>query len=219
MPEYKALLVDFNGTLAESRGPEDELLLDLGSKYSGVTVERTDFEKYWGCGLKEFMTQVMKDKGVKDYEKAGSACVAEYFGRFDEVLERSRLINPCTSKIVGALRTKMKVAIVSSAEARLVERASEYFGIDSEFDLIVGMEEWERAKPEPDVYLRAISELGVDAKDAVAVDDTPRGIRAAKAAGVGRIIGIRNTKTYAQLKEAGADEVIDSINELLNEFC
>lgn len=212
---YKALLVDFDGTLAESRGPADELLLELGRKYSGVNVEKSDFEKYWDCGVKEFMTQVMKDKGVTDYEKAGSACAAEYFGRFDEILDKSTLINPCTSKIVGALRTKMKAAIVSSAEQRLLERASKYFGIDTDFDLIVGREDGERTKPEPDVYLKAISALGVDAKDAIAVEDTPRGIAAAKAAGVGRIIGIRNTKTYAQLKEAGADEVIESLNELL----
>lgn len=217
---YKALLVDFDGTLAESRGPEDEMLLELGRKYSGVTVERADFEKYWGCGIRTLMVQVLRDKGVEDYEKAGSACAAEYFERFDEVLKRSRLINPCTSKIIGTIRTKnRKTAIVSSSEQHLLERASKYFGIDSEFDLIIGREEGERTKPEPDVYFKAASKLGIDLKYAVAVEDTPRGIAAAKAAGVGRIIGIRNTRTYAQLKEAGADEVIESINELLSEFC
>lgn len=81
---YKALLVDFDGTLAESRGPEDEMLLELGRKYSGVTVERADFEKYWGCGIRTLMVQVLRDKGVEDYENAGSACAAEYFERFDE---------------------------------------------------------------------------------------------------------------------------------------
>lgn len=219
MPEYKALLVDFDGTLAESRGPEDELLVELGCKYSGTNVNISDFEKYWGCGMRDLMVRVMRDKGVADCEKAGSACTAEYFERFDEILGRSRLINPCTAKIVSALRTKMKTAIVSSSEKHLLERASKYFRIDREFDLIIGREEGERTKPEPDVYLKAASKLGIDLKYAVAVEDTPRGIAAAKAAGVGHVIGIRNTRNYGQLKEAGADEVIESLNELLNLFC
>ncbi len=216
MPEYKALLTDFDGTLAESRGPEDKLLVELGCKYSnGAKVEISDFEKYWGCGVKGLMIQVMKDKGVVDCEGAGSACAEEYFRRFDEILGRSRLINPCTAKIVSALRTKMKVAIVSSSEKQLLDKASRYFGIDGEFDLIVGREEGERTKPEPDVYLKAASQLGIDPEEAIAVEDTPRGIAAARAAGVGRIVGIRNAHGYDELKEAGADEVIESLNELL----
>lgn len=218
---YRVLLVDFDGTLAESRGPEDGLLVELGRKYSnGAKVEVSDFEKYWGRGIRSLMVQVLREKGVADCEEAGKNCAAEYFERFDEILERSRLLNPCTSKIIGTLNAKMKTAIVSSSEEALLYRAAGYFGIDEEFDLIVGREEGERAKPEPDVYLKALSKLGMDAKEAVAVEDTPRGIAAARAAGVGLIVGIRNTHSYAELKEAGADEVIGSLNELLlDDFC
>ncbi len=216
MPEYKAVLVDFDGTQAESRGPQDELLVELGCKYSnGRKVEASDFEKYWGCGIRNLMVQVLRDKGVADCEEAGKNCAAEYFGRFDETLERSRLINSCTAKIIGALRAKMKTAIVSSSEEALLYRAAGYFGVDKEFDLVVGREEGERAKPEPDVYLKALSKLGVDAKEAVAVEDTPRGIAAARAAGIGRVVGIRNTHSYEALKDAGADEVVDALNDLL----
>lgn len=216
---HKALLIDFDGTQAESRGPEDELLVELGRKYgNGRKVEIGDFEKYWGCGMRELMVRVMKDAGVADYQKAGESCACEYFERFDEILERSRLINPCTAKIVGALRTRMKTAVVSSSEKTLLDRAVSHFKLDGAFDVVVGREAGEKPKPEPDVYLKALSKLDVDAKEAVAVEDTPRGIAAARAAGVGLIVGIRNTHNYDELKDAGADEVIGSLNELLK-FC
>ena len=42
----------------------------------------------------------------------------------------------------------------------------------------------QRAKPRPDLYLEALELIGVDAADAVAFEDSPNGIRAAKAAGI-----------------------------------
>ena len=70
----------------------------------------------------------------------------------------------------------------------------------------------ERAKPRPTLYLEALDALGVEADEAVAFEDSPNGIRAAKAAGI-FVVGIPNAVT----QELGLDEadlVVGSLAEL-----
>ena len=51
-------------------------------------------------------------------------------------------------------------------------------------DVVIGAEDTERHKPDPDPVLEALRRLGADAADAAYVGDSPFDVRAAKAAGV-----------------------------------
>jgi len=68
------------------------------------------------------------------------------------------------------------------------------------------------AKPAPDLYLEACAGLGVDPREAVAVEDSPNGIAAAKAAGL-RCVAVPNELTR-QLDLDRADLVVDSLAEV-----
>jgi len=71
-----------------------------------------------------------------------------------------------------------------------------------------------RAKPRPVLYLEALELLDVAAREAVAFEDSPNGVLAAKAAGV-FCVAIPNEVTRdLGLAEAGADIVLDSLAEL-----
>lgn len=52
------------------------------------------------------------------------------------------------------------------------------------FDVIVPGDAVQHGKPHPEPYLTAVSLLGVDVKDCVAIEDSPSGVRSAVAAGV-----------------------------------
>lgn len=210
-----ALLTDFDGTLAYTARPDDELLSEVARKYSGSEVGLADVAKYRHVSINGMMRLIMKDKGVGDYESVADACTSEYLRRYDEVLARSRLINPCTRRIIGALKDKgAKIAIVSSGEKPKLDMAVLHFGLEGAADLVVGLEEGERVKPAPDLYLRALSELGADGRDAVALEDAARGIEAARAAGIGTVYGIK-TRWNEWKDLEGADGIISELNELL----
>jgi beta-phosphoglucomutase-like phosphatase (HAD superfamily) len=68
-------------------------------------------------------------------------------------------------------------------------------------------------KPAPDIYLLACQRLGVAPADALALEDSPSGIAAAKAAGLA-CIGVPQ---FAESDVSAADRVIDSLEELLAE--
>jgi beta-phosphoglucomutase-like phosphatase (HAD superfamily) len=74
-----------------------------------------------------------------------------------------------------------------------------------------------RAKPAPTLYLEALEQLGVRADEALAFEDSPNGVLAAKAAAV-FCVAIPNEVTRdLGLAEAGADIVLDSLADLAPE--
>jgi pyrophosphatase PpaX len=107
-----------------------------------------------------------------------------------------------------------KLGIVSAKRRRTVELAFASVAVGHLFDVVVGGDEHERQKPEPDLLLLALERLGADPAAAAYVGDSPFDMQAAKAAGV-RAVGV----TWGGIHERGtlaeADEVVDTAEELL----
>lgn len=70
-----------------------------------------------------------------------------------------------------------------------------------------------RGKPDPEPYLNGARLLGVPPSDCIVIEDAPAGIRAGKASGA-RVLALRTTAGDAELREAGADWIVDDCSEL-----
>jgi HAD superfamily hydrolase (TIGR01509 family) len=92
------------------------------------------------------------------------------------------------SELVSALDGRPK-AVASNSPRELLLTALERGGLVDRFDAIVGADEVDEPKPAPDLYLRACELLGVAPADAVALEDSPPGVAAARAAGL-FVIGV-----------------------------
>jgi mannitol-1-/sugar-/sorbitol-6-phosphatase len=79
--------------------------------------------------------------------------------------------------------------------------------------IMVTCSDVENGKPHPEPYLKAAKLLGFHAQDCVVVEDVPNGIRAGKAAGA-RVIAARTTTADPELKNAGADWIVDNCGDL-----
>jgi beta-phosphoglucomutase-like phosphatase (HAD superfamily) len=85
-------------------------------------------------------------------------------------------------------------------------------GILDRFDCVRCRDDVTNVKPEPDLYLAVLECLGVGASDAIAIEDSPNGVLAAKRAGM-RCVAIPNAIT-ARLDLSQADLVLGSLAEL-----
>jgi HAD superfamily hydrolase (TIGR01509 family) len=117
--------------------------------------------------------------------------------------------------LAAARRDGLKRAIVSSSTRSWVdmhlERLEQAVGWDA---ICTADGDRTRAKPAPTLYLEALQLLGVAAHEAVAFEDSPHGVRAAKAAGV-FCVAIPNEVTRdLGLEDAGADLVLESLADL-----
>jgi len=70
-------------------------------------------------------------------------------------------------------------------------------------------------KPEPDTFLRAAHELGVDPERAVVVEDAIAGVQAGRKGGFGLVIGVDRRDGADALRENGAHIVVADLGEML----
>ena len=80
------------------------------------------------------------------------------------------------------------------------------------FDVIVSAEDVSRGKPDPEGYLRALELLGLPGARAAAIEDTPPGVTAAKAAGL-YCVAVLGTVPRERLGEA--DEIVPRLDDEL----
>jgi beta-phosphoglucomutase len=104
----------------------------------------------------------------------------------------------------------VRLAIGSSGPRPNLELTVETCGLIGRFAAIAALEDIERGKPDPQVFLLAASRAGVDPARAVVFEDAPVGIQAAKAAGM-RAVGVTTTHPAPSLWDAGADDVVDRL--------
>lgn len=118
---------------------------------------------------------------------------------------------------VGAVIERLTVptAVASNSDHPRIRRSLEHVGLLRHFDgRIVSAQDVPRGKPAPDVYLRAAELLGVSPEACVAVEDSPTGVRAARAAGM-RVFGYVDGLTPREaLREEGAT-TFDAMGDLV----
>lgn len=76
-------------------------------------------------------------------------------------------------------------------------------------DVVLAQADYENDKPHPEPYAKAADRLGQAPARLVAVENAPRGVQSAKAAGYGRVVAICTTMDAGALEAAGSDLVVD----------
>jgi HAD superfamily hydrolase (TIGR01509 family) len=105
-------------------------------------------------------------------------------------------------ELLHSLRTRATpIALVSNSPLRFMRRSLEIVGFEDHFDAVVSAHEVAAPKPAADAYLEACRRLGVGAgPSVVALEDSPTGVAAARAAGL-TVIGVPSIEGIA-LEEA-----------------
>ncbi len=131
------------------------------------------------------------------------------------LIEAEELRPGIAEYLAAARRHGLRRAIVSSASRRWVDAHLERLGQAVGWDAICTVDhDSERAKPAPTLYLEALELLGVRPEEAVAFEDSPNGVRAAKAAGIFCVAVPNEVTRDLGLEESGADLVLGSLADL-----
>jgi HAD superfamily hydrolase (TIGR01509 family) len=132
------------------------------------------------------------------------------------------VLSPGAEDLLTALvRARVARTIATSSEITNVRFFIEHFRLDRWFDTdgIVYDDGSRPGKPAPDVYLAAAHGIGVNAGDCVVAEDAVSGVEAARAAGIGCIVGIGAAAAHARLLESrGAARVIDTLMDFPREL-
>ncbi len=104
--------------------------------------------------------------------------------RYRTYLEQQPLVILGVREVLEALRPHFKMGIVTSSRRDHFETIHRRTGLLGFFDFALTLEDYDRSKPEPDPYLAGIARTGCTPAECLAIEDAPRGLAAARAAGI-----------------------------------
>lgn len=205
----RALIFDFDGLILDTEGPVYRSWQEVYAGY-GVALPFELWVKTVGSSNQAF------DPRLHLEERIGGRLPQEVLDR--RVQRRIELVLaeqllPGVSDLADAARgAGLKLGVASSSSRDWVNGHLERLGIRDRFACLSSRDDVEHVKPEPDLYLAALECLGVAAAEAVALEDSPNGITAAKRAGL-RCVAVPNPIT-AGLDLSQADLLLESLSEV-----
>ena len=180
------LIFDCDGTLA------DTMPVHLLAWRSMLTAHGMSFsdERFYGlAGVPSAgIIRVLADEqGVDVSDGAIAAMVIDKEDRYLAMLDADReIVRPVATvlAVAAAQRGRLPLAVASGGEHRIIRATLSAIDALLWWDAIVGYEDTERHKPEPDVFLEAASRLGVAPAGCIVFEDGDPGIEAAHRAGM-----------------------------------
>ncbi len=207
----KALIFDFDGTLLDTETPEfyawQTIYRELGTDLAladwleGVGTWYA-FDPY--TDLAQKLGRPVDQDSIKQRLKM----------LHSDVLLEMPLRDGAVNLINDAKASGLKLAVASSSSHAWVDGHLVRYGLLDAFDTIQCRDDVApgRSKPHPDLYLAALAALGVQANEAIALEDSLNGLRAANAAGI-YVIAVANEVTrHLPLHEA--DRLVHSFEEI-----
>jgi len=180
-----AVVFDLDGVLIDSEpvweAVRRDFVLACGGRWPPDAQTRM-----MGMSTREWSSYVSRELGVGlSPEKAAAAVTSGIRERYARQLP---LIDGA-AEAVRRLATVWPLGLASSSPRELIDVVLDRAGLRPFFKVVLSTEEVQRGKPAPDVYLEATRRLSVNPQQAVAIEDSTNGIRAAVAAGL-RVIAI-----------------------------
>jgi beta-phosphoglucomutase len=174
---------------------------------------RADFAATFGRRNPEIIQYLFGDRfGPADVARLGDRKEVLYR---DAAKKGVALLPGVRQLLEGLHRAGAKQAIGSSAPRANLDLILQLIGIKPYLDAVVAMEDTERGKPDPQVFLVAAEKLGVAPSRCVVVEDAVAGVQAAKSGGMKCIaVSFVGHHPAAKLEAAGADRVVKSLEEL-----
>ena len=209
----KALLFDFDGLILDTETPEFGVWQAIYREYGQHLTAETWGQIVGGLGASQFdpaehLVGLVGDglavEGLRARHKTES-----------EALVLEQPILPGVEEILNEARQlSLRLAIASSSPHSWVDAHLTRLGLFERFEAVICADDVPpgRTKPNPDLFLKAAEVLEANTREALAFEDSPNGVRAARAAGI-FVVLVPNPMT-ALLEHDGADLALGSLAEL-----
>ena len=208
----KAIIFDLDGTLVDSLPYHHESWRIFFKKNN---IEENDFNEiyknYKGGGTLELMTSVFGDIYTKDELEKMSDDKEVIF----RDIYRSKIfpINGLRKFLDSLKKNNILLSIGSNAIRKNVLMTIKELGITNYFSSIICGDEVSKGKPDPEMYIKTLSNLKVNKNECIIFEDSIEGITAAKNANI-KVIGVTSSQSSEILKSVGAFKTIEDYTEI-----
>lgn len=177
---YRALLWDNDGVLVDTERCYFEACRETLARVDIELTEAAYFD-HW-LASDRGIAHVVAAHGLGEHRIAGLQ--RDRDAAYTRRLERRSWAIAGVEDILRALRPHFTMGIVTSSRRVHFDTIHRNTGFLAYFDFVLAAEDYPRSKPHPDPYLAGIARSGFCAEDCLAIEDAPRGLAAARAAGL-----------------------------------
>jgi len=215
----KAIIFDLDGTLVDSLPYHHESWRIF---FKNNNLEEHDFsevlKEYKGGGTLELMTSVFGDMYTKDELKKMTDDKEIIFR--DIYKSKIYPIEGLKQFLDNLKKNNILLSIGSNAIRKNVLMTIEELSITNYFSSIICGDEVSRGKPDPEMFVKTLSNLNVSRDECIIFEDSIEGVKAAKNADI-KVIGVTSSQSSEKLKSVGAFKTIDdytkiSLDNILN---
>ena len=206
---FRAVIFDFDGLILDTEEPIYRSWLEVYEAH-GEDLPFERWVKIVGSTTEVFHPQHHLEERLG--RPLSQEVIERRIGRRTELILAQQLLPGIVQHIDAARSMGLKLGVASSSTRDWVSGHLDRLGILGRFDCVRCRDDVTSAKPAPDLYIAVLECLGVSPSEAVAIEDSPNGVIAAKQAGI-RCVAIPNNIT-ASLDLSYADLVLRSLSEL-----
>jgi HAD superfamily hydrolase (TIGR01509 family) len=204
----KALIFDMDGTLVHSDPVHLEAFAEV-LKPEGVAVDEDLYRTtIIGRTNEAIFASLLPHLPVEKHE----AYADEKEATFRRMAQDLKPLEGLLDLLDWAETQGIKIALVTNAPRLNADHMLEALGLAGRFPVEITIESVERGKPDPLPYLTALERLGIKADEAIAFEDSPSGMRAAKAAGL-YSFGVLTGLSADEMRQIGADGAIENFRD------
>lgn len=183
MAQLKLILLDFDGTLVDTRRANAAAYIETLAEVGVTMTEEEYLEKYFGVRCIEFM-QMLGFSDADQIARLRSRKVELYPKYFDSVRLNEELWEWCCMM----RRMGVKVWIVSTGHRDNICNVMHYLNIANEVDGIICGDDVAQSKPSPEPFLEAMRRECLTAAETIIFEDSSVGIEAARRSGAQYVV-------------------------------
>lgn len=201
----KAALIDMDGVLYDSM-PRHCKAWRRAMLEEGLDIPEDEFFMYEGMTGSATVNLLMeREKGMTLSDEECRKIYTRKAGYFQEMGEASPM--PGAKELIEKLHKEglVTVLVTGSAQGSLLDRLEEDYPGAFPLDRRVTALDVKNGKPHPEPYLKGLKKAGVDASEAVVIENAPLGVRAGKAAGIFTIAWMTGPIPRSHFEREGAD--------------
>lgn len=207
-----SVIFDMDGVLADSETLWNDIdaamLAEHGVTYAGEHKHHV-LGKSFSLSLQFYKDQFNLEPGIEHLTERRIAIATDYYASRIEMF-------PDAPHVLQTLRERgLRIGMATSSVSTLALAFLERHKLRQFFDTVVGGEEVEHGKPNPDIYLRAAEKLEAQPAQCLVVEDALAGVQAGKSAGM-TVAAIPDPEfADARDYEGKADFILARLGEVL----
>lgn len=174
----KLLLLDFDGTLADTRRANALAYIDALAENGCRLEEEVYMKHYFGMRCHEFLACLGFDS-AEERNRIRRRKIELYPSHFDSVCINEPLMN----FVRNFRRCGGEAFIVSTGHIDNITNVMRHLDIEDEFDRIISGDDVECPKPDPECFIRAMQMAGVSPHETMIFEDSEIGLQAARSSG------------------------------------